>query len=345
MITRNDLAAAVDDGLLTEAQAAGLIRRAERSTDAADADDERFRFLNGFNDVFLALGIALVAAAFIAFLFIVDVSQTAVAAGAVAVMWVLAEILIRRYRAVLPAIFINIAFAGFSCVLFIVLFPSVLMHHTMWDDLASMSLTSAVCVLLAIVVFYWRFRLPFTLGTIGSLGYLCAFLLFGRIAGTGTAIAWLQVFTLCAGLMIFAAAVAYDFSDPARVTRRSDCAFWLHMLAAPMITHGLLSELAVRVDIVSATTILGGFVLFAAVSLALDRRVPLVSILIYLGIAIGYLFAAVTVQSAFAVGATLLVLGAIVVMMGIFWRPLRRLLLAPLDRFAFSRMLPPVRAS
>ncbi|MPY76404.1 MAG: hypothetical protein GEU87_19360 [Alphaproteobacteria bacterium] len=339
------MAAAVDDGLLTEAQAAGLIRRAERSTGAADADDERFRFLNGFNDVFLALGIALVAAAFISFLFIVDVSQAAVAAGAVAVMWVLAEILIRRYRAVLPAIFISVAFTAFACVQFGGLFPPTFTERTMWDYLAPMSLEAAVCVLLSAVVFYWRFRLPFTLGTIGSLGYLCAFLIFGRLAGAATAMEWIQVFTLCAGLAMFAAAAAYDFSDPARVTRRSDCAFWLHMIAAPMITHGLLAQFAARVDIAAAMAILGGFVMFAAISLALDRRIPLVSILLYLGIAIGYLFAAVTVRSAFTVGATLLVLGAIVVTMGVFWRQLRHALLVPLDRYAFSRKLPPVRAS
>ena len=105
----------------------------------------------------------------------------------------------------------------------------------------------------------------------------------------------------------------------------------------------LLAPFAARIDAVAVIVILSGFILLGIVSLALDRRVPLVSVLLYLGISIGYLFASVTVQAAVTVGATLLLLGAIVVTMGLAWRRLRRALLGPLGRFAFSRKLPPLR--
>ena len=32
----------------------------------------------------------------------------------------------------------------------------------------------------------------------------------------------------------------YDLSDPARETRRTDAAFWLHLLAAPLLVHTLV---------------------------------------------------------------------------------------------------------
>ena len=43
------------------------------------------------------------------------------------------------------------------------------------------------------------------------------------------------VFVLIAGLGVFTLAMWWDRSDRVRQTRRSDVAFWLHLLAAPMI--------------------------------------------------------------------------------------------------------------
>ena len=44
---------------------------------------------------------------------------------------------------------------------------------------------------------------------------------------------------LLCGLAVFALAMRFDLSDPKRQTRRTDIAFWLHMLAAPLIVHPL----------------------------------------------------------------------------------------------------------
>jgi hypothetical protein len=342
MITRDDLTAAVTDGLLSKAQAAGLIARAESRAGVVDADDERFRFLNGFNDVFLALGITLIAAAFVSFIFFVGNGWVVVVAAAIVVMWGLAEIVIRRYRAVLPAIFISLAISMFAALLLGEIFSTAASGRNVIDHFSHLGMAAAFSLLAFVIVFYWRFRLPFTLGTIGGLGYTCAFLVVAHFAGAKTAAAWGQIITLCSGLALFAAAVAYDFSDSRRLTRRSDCAFWLHIVAAPMITHGLLAPFATRLDMAAVLVILAGFAFFAVASLALDRRAPLVSILVYLGIAIGYVFAAVTMKSALTIGATLMVLGIIVVTMGLAWRPLRRMLLSPFARFAFVGKLPPL---
>ena len=50
---------------------------------------------------------------------------------------------------------------------------------------------------------------------------------------------------LTAGIGVFALAMWWDRSDRVRQTRRSDVAFWLHLLAAPMIAHPIFHLLGV----------------------------------------------------------------------------------------------------
>ena len=40
----------------------------------------------------------------------------------------------------------------------------------------------------------------------------------------------------------------YDLSDRTRTTRLADCAFWLHLLAAPLIVHSLIRLLLPRLS-------------------------------------------------------------------------------------------------
>ena len=51
---------------------------------------------------------------------------------------------------------------------------------------------------------------------------------------------------LLLGVAVFLYAMRWDSSDPARLTRRSDVAFWLHLLAAPMIVHPVFTLLGLN---------------------------------------------------------------------------------------------------
>ena len=51
------------------------------------------------------------------------------------------------------------------------------------------------------------------------------------------------LFALLLGIGVFLFAMWWDASDPVRQTRRSDVAFWLHLLAAPLIVHPIFSLL------------------------------------------------------------------------------------------------------
>jgi predicted membrane channel-forming protein YqfA (hemolysin III family) len=148
--------------------------------------------------------------------------------------------------------------------------------------------------------------------------------------------------------------MAFDLSDRERLTRRADCAFWLHLLAAPLIVHSLITLVAPDYQTVMtmsvAVAILAIFAMLTIVAIVIDRRALLVSALIYVGIVIAYgirTTSAVGQQpdnQSFVLFATLLVLGALVLMIGVGWRPLRRLFIRLLPA-ALGRRLPPTSVS
>jgi len=212
----------------------------------------------------------------------------------------------------------------------------------------------------AAAAFYWRFKLPFALLplavslSIAALG-VASFLLPNATATTDT------VVLLVCGLAVFAAAMAFDASDRERVTRRADCAFWLHLLAAPMIVRSamllLVSPLAGAISVTGeslrrnmnaemAVAVMLIVAVLALVAILIDRRALLVAGLTYLGAAIGFALTGTGgggADGAFVVAATLVILGALVLTLGAGWVPLRRLLLALLSP-AIANRLPPAPA-
>ena len=205
----------------------------------------------------------------------------------------------------------------------------------------------------AAVAFYWRFKLPFALLPLAVSLVIAALGVASVLVPQATAVSDTVVFLLC-GLAVFTAAMSFDLSDRERLTRRADCAFWLHLLAAPLIVRSVMSlaaqplaearpfartmnaELAVAVVVIVA--------LLTVVAVIIDRRALLVAGLAYLGWAVGFaLTTAGRGGGTFGVAATLVILGALVLTLGAGWVPLRRRLLALLSP-AISNHLPPVPA-
>jgi len=375
MLQDADLNAAVAQGIVTEAQAAQLrelAQRRERERAIALDHEERFRFLRGFNDVFFAIGVVLFVAGLLYF-------APPGASGSIltaAVVWGLAELLVGRMRLVLPGILLAIAFVV------LVFAASVRMPAESWlgagIDLRAPTALSvlqglqyypggplffaarALVPAAAAGLFYWRFKLPFALLpmavslSIAALG-VASFLLPNATVTTDT------VVLLVCGLAVFAAAMTFDASDRERVTRLADCAFWLHLLAAPMIVRSamllLVSPLAGAISVTGAplrrnmnaemaVAVMLIVAVLALVAILIDRRALLVAGLTYLGAAIGFALTGSGgggADGAFVVAATLVILGALVLTLGAGWVPLRRLLLALLSP-AIANRLPPAPA-
>ena len=146
---------------------------------------------------------------------------------------------------------------------------------------------------------------------------------------------------LTCGFAIFAAAMRFDMSDPLRLTRRTDIAFWLHLLAAPLIVHPIVAGFLggrAMVDPSRALLVLAVFFALAAVAVLIDRRAILVSGLTYAGIAFGTLIRQAGLADR-TVPATLLALGAFVLLLSAGWRPLRATILMALPT-DLARRLP-----
>ena len=139
-------------------------------------------------------------------------------------------------------------------------------------------------------------------------------------------------FVLLLGIGIFLFAMRWDSSDPARVTRRSDVAFWLHLLAAPMIVHPIFTLLGLNdgnATLAEGLVVIVLYVVMGIAALAIDRRALLVSALAYVLYALNELFrqfGAVELN----VALTALVIGSALLLLSAFWHQARGMVVRPL---------------
>jgi hypothetical protein len=354
----DDLQAAVDAGVIDAAQAEKLRAMRGGATPAigpdgipALADEERFRFLNGFNDVFLTIGVLLVAGAVLAATSTTffGLGWAATMAVGAAVFWALSEILVGRLRAVLPGMVLSILFVVFAAAAVVIQLHWDNLKTSNWDVASELAfwrnptLVFGIPALVAALVYYLRFRLPFALALIACFGYAVAARSLYDI-GVG-----FSVTAIGYGLLVLAVALAYDARDPRRVTRLSDCAFWLHLVAAPLIVSPalMLIKHATNSGATSAIVLLT-VLLLAIFALAIDRRALLVSSLASFTVAVyDILSGGVGLPDRGGIPIsfilTLALVGGFVLLLGVFWHPLRQRLLPFLQSMPFARNLPPAR--
>lgn len=340
MIEERDLDAAVAAGILDAATRERLVvfsRELRQGT--AGPDEEQFRLLTGFNDIFvtIAIGLLLFAVASLAGRVLPALAPVAIAA----VSWALAEYFTRQRRMALPSIVLLLAFVGSVYATALALLgggqPSM--------DVGTGNLAIPVGGALAAAAAYahWRrFMVPITVAAGAAAVSLVVIIVFGAgfAAATGQGRdALLPMVALC-GVAIFALAMWFDSRDLARVTRRTDVAFWLHLLAAPMIIH----------PVFASTGLLGGtpgpgaaiivvlvYLVLTVLALAIDRRALLVSALGYVIYAIQSLIGSGGDISA-GFGATALIIGLFLVLLSAAWRPVRATVLGLLPAGVRGRL-------
>jgi uncharacterized membrane protein len=86
------------------------------------------------------------------------------------------------------------------------------------------------------------------------------------------------------GIAAFVAAMKWDAADTERLTRKADVAFWLHLLAAPLIIHPVFATLGVlggEGEIANMLVIILLYGVMTVISLVVDRRAFMVSSLAY----------------------------------------------------------------
>lgn len=262
MADRDALEAAAAAGVINAAQVAPLydfLSSRAAGVATAPSGEEDLRFIRNFHDVFLAIGIALLAvglaigvSVYVSTSGISDGATGAITtgglfAGCAAIMWVLGEIFARRRRLFLPAIAIVLTLTVFTVIAVALLYIGVLVGRGFDGDGMDFSamppevrvgiLIASAFGFIAPLAFYARFRLPFSLGLAGA-GVAGFVLVAAMTANFELTMQYLAPLMLGLGLMLFLAGVAFDARDPARTTRYSDNGFWLHFAAAPLILNG-----------------------------------------------------------------------------------------------------------
>jgi len=134
------------------------------------------------------------------------------------------------------------------------------------------------------------------------------------------------------GVGIFLFAMWWDSSDRSRLTRRADVAFWLHLLAAPMIVHPIFTLLGLNngtATLSEGLVVIALYVALGLTALAVDRRALLVSALAYVLWALADLFkrfGAVELN----IALTALVIGSALLLLSAFWHQARGAIVRPL---------------
>ncbi len=334
MYSEADLQSAVSAGAITHEAAEALRAHAAGLRSAPVADEEHFRLITGFNDIFVTIAavLLLVAAAGIGHAIAPGVPGLLVAGSA----WGLAEFFTRKRRMALPSIVLLLAFVGGVTAVPIELIDSTRPH---FSDVATGLIGAGIGLIAAAAAWiHWRrFMVPITVAAgaaaLAATAIALVMSAFFLINGTRTDDLILLPLVFAAGLAIFAYAMRWDMSDPQRETRRSDVAFWLHLLAAPMIAHPLFHWLGIsdgeNIGALSALGVLAIYLLMGMVALAVDRRALLVSALAYVLIALTWLFREFGMVE-LNVAVTGLVIGSALLALSAFWSPIRTALVRKL---------------
>ncbi|WP_421791811.1 hypothetical protein [Hyphobacterium sp.] len=228
-------------------------------------------------------------------------------------------------------------------------------------------IVAGLAALVPVAMFYFSFRLPFAGGLMGvGLATLAALTLF--TIDPYTAGMYAPALNVAIGAALLLAGIVFDARDPQRTTRLSGTAFWLHFFAAPILLSAVLNVVQIgwtfdeadfanpeAINLLAAMGSDGGnatqlavtalvvIAIFALVSLLINRRALIVSGLLTAGISIAVIVNQAGLETPTVVAITLLSLGAVVVLLGAAWNPVRSILLAPVpSEGPLARVFPPV---
>jgi len=350
MYSESDLDAAVSAGALTAQQAGSFRDFVAASHHAPAVDEEHFRLLTGFNDIFVSIAaiILLVAVAWIGQSIAPRLDTDGPSLWApllvAATAWGLAEYFTRQRRMALPSILLLLAFVGglFGTALVAMGLAIGLDNFGNDEKLGALVLSAAAAIAAGGAWLHWRrFRVPITIAAgVAALAGLVLGLIASTLGMTDSTYDVILIATLVLGIGVFFLAMRWDSSDPRRETRRSDVAFWLHLLAAPMIVHPIFTLLGLTTGTASpaeAAIVIALYVVLGLAALSIDRRALLVSALAYVLYALNELFREFGAVE-LSVALTALIIGSALLLLSAFWTNARRAVVRPLPESLQARL-------
>ena len=383
MISRETLDLAVERAIITADQRDGIVSLATTPPPVPDSaetasTDEPMRLVGGGNDLFVTIGILLL---FAGALFAlqsypgVTVPMTAAILGVFA--WLVAEFVTRQKRMRLSSTVLGLGFIAAVTTLIgryletryglgAVDNPVQLAGLRPQAEIYAAIFFGGTAV--AAIVYFARFRVPImaavlALSFTGAAFFFATLYFYDGVVNGAVVLPTIDqvpevlskalYVPLICGFVVFGVGLALDLHDRERFTVWSDCAFWLHVISAPLLVHPLFI-LATGQDVVfgeiepgvTASIMLGALIVaFVYVALAIDRRSLLIPTLAYFGsLGIYYLVNSAANSTGIPPFALiLLAIGALIIMFGAGWQNIRRLIVAPTLPTSVLKKLPPIR--
>ncbi|MDI6027474.1 hypothetical protein QBK99_14850 [Corticibacterium sp. UT-5YL-CI-8] len=382
MISAETLEKAVAEGTIAPAQRDRLVVIERAGTTAPvepDGGEENLRLIGGGNDLFVTVGTILLSAGFYFVLSTLFAGQVLAIAGLMAACtWGVAEIVTRQHRmklssTVLSLIFMAAIMTGLSQITYerymLVLPETIWQLAALRGDIAPAAALFFGGTIVAAIVYFLRFRVPILAGIV-AIAVTClvflqtALFLYDGVTTGSVAPPSLQdlpqllraslYMPLICGLAVFGVAVALDLHDRDRRTIWSDCAFWLHVVSAPMLVHPLFilatgRDVAlgrIEPDTMATVLLVALIAAFVYIALAIDRRSLLAPTLAYFGsLGIYYLVhSAANTTGVPPFALILLAVGTLIIFFGAGWQRIRRLIIGPTLPTSVLNRLPPIKA-
>jgi hypothetical protein len=311
--------------------------------EGAWSDTETPRFVRGFHDVLITIGVIVALSGLWGLASIYAVLPAIV---------ILSELLVRRQRLALPAVALTMALLCWT-----VAFASFwhLGSVSLWED-GSGAVRFVAAFPIVLGLYYLRYRVPLSLALciMSALALALTLLVRALLWVSGDPLflinhpAVVSGSSVACAIGLFAVALSFDLGDIRRQTTRSDIAFWLHMGAAPALLYSVISLFSLDgnwLDLMHTVSIKTPVVVLTVaalmlVGLIIDRRAFVTSGLLSLGFAIYGVFRQGSATMDTYLFTTLLIVGMIVLVIGTGWMPLRRLVVSAMPS-ALAQRLPP----
>lgn len=320
MYSDKELSAAVEAGIFTDDSVSQFRAFTLKEHTVVSDNEEQFRLVTGFNDIFVVIACLLL------------LSSMAWLGGGffgllavIATSWGLTEVFVRKRKMALPAIVLLAIFMGGVGFLAAAFFHKAETNPSNLSTLALLAI--GLSTALAARLHWLRFAVPITVAV--AVGAIVGCIIAMFMSQFPDSKQWSYALFLISGLVSFLLAMYWDSQDVQRKTQKSDIAFWLHLLAAPLIVHSIFSMLGIfdgTGGIFMALVVVSLYILLAIVSIVIDRRALMVSSLAYVLYALTKLFDIYgMVHLSLAVSGVLI--GSTLLLLSAFWQSLRQSLL------------------
>ncbi len=316
MYTNEDLKSAIDAKIFTQESVEAFRTHIAQAQHSPAVDEENFKLISGFNDIFVVIAsiLVLLSASWVTY----DIHPTLSAAVSALLSWGLAEFFVKQRKMALPAIVLLVTFVGSIFLGTTRLFPQMSEEVIM--------LAAAVSGIAAFI--HWkRFAVPLTIAA--GIATVVVFLVSMLLYFFHDLVDYVHYIIFIIGLMTFAIAMYWDASDTKRISNNSDVAFWLHLLAAPLIVHPVFSILGVfdsQSGLATIFVIVILYLVLSSISLIIDRRAFMVSSLAYVLYAFTTLFKNYGIENnSFAISGVFI--GLSLLLLSGYWSKARSFLL------------------